>query len=168
MSGFLASIGSGAISATLGPLLGRLVDLIPDPVEKAKAAAEAQNKLLDADAAIIAAQNATNLEEAASESIFVSGWRPAVGWICGIALAWQVILQPFLSFGVNLFGYHPILPTVDSSFISLLLIPMLGLGAARTVEKIQGVSTPPPAVIKQLVRPHQSVLNLPSSPPGGN
>lgn len=159
----LDDVVSGLVSSTVGPLFNRLIDLIPDPVEKAKQAALIQQKLMDADAAMIAAQNAINLAEASNQSLFVSGWRPAVGWVCGFGLAWQVIFEPFLAFAINAFGYNPTLPVIDGSFVSTLLIPLLGLGAMKSAERIAGVSNEgqkPTQTV--MVRPAQAVLDLPS------
>lgn len=141
MSGLLAELGSGLISTTFGPLLNRLVDLIPDPAERAKQAAALEKEIRDADQAIIMAQNATNLEEAKSDSIFVSGWRPFVGWILAATLAWQLLISQMIAFILNSFGYDPKLPVLDGSYISMLLIPLLGLGVARTYEKSQGITS---------------------------
>lgn len=154
----------GVVSSALGPLLSRLIDLIPDPAEKARQAAIAQQQLMAADAAIIAAQNATNLAEAQNKNLFVSGWRPFVGWVCGAGLAWQVVFEPFLAFGLNAFGYHPTLPQIDSGWITALLIPLLGLGAMKSVERIYGVSNEGQSPSQTVVMvPHQSTLALPSA-----
>lgn len=138
MSGVL-SILTGGVSQLVGPVVSRLLDLIPDPVQKAQMAAAAQQALMDADAKMEAAQAAIDANEAASNNLFVAGWRPAVGWVCALALGWMVLIQPIGQWVCALFGYTPKFPTLDSSFITLLLIPMLGLGTARTVEKMSGV-----------------------------
>jgi len=131
----------GVISTALGPLFTRLIDLIPDPAEKARQAALLQQQLMAADAAMISQQNAINLAEAGNANIFVAGWRPMVGWVCAMGLGWQVIAAPFLTFVVNALGYYPTLPAIDSSYISMLLIPLLGLGALRTVERLGKVNS---------------------------
>ncbi len=74
-----------------------------------------------------------NKIEAASKSLFVSGWRPGVGWVCLLALAVNHLLLPI----VNIFT--PI-PQIDDSSLMAILIPLLGIGAYRTVEKIKGVA----------------------------
>ena len=73
-----------------------------------------------------------NSKEASHRSVFVAGWRPAIGWICGLALLYSTILAPILGIGVTV-------PRVDSSLLTSVLIGMLGLGAMRTVEKTKGV-----------------------------
>jgi hypothetical protein len=82
-----------------------------------------------------------NKVEAASPNTFIAGWRPAVGWVCVVALAYAFVLQPFAQFAlaafhVNLTGPLPTLNT--TTLVEGLLIPMLGLGALRTYEKVTG------------------------------
>lgn len=83
------------------------------------------------------AQAATNTEEAKHGSVFVAGWRPAVGWVCAAGLAAQVILLPLLS---GLFG---LTFPFDTELLLLTMSGMLGIGAMRTYEKVQGVETTP-------------------------
>ncbi len=97
--------------------------------------AQLQNKIQDA----ITAQIEVNKQEAASPSVFVAGWRPAIGWICGSGLAVQFIINPLFTWGANL-AKHPVgFPSLDMGSLMTLLLGMLGLGAMRTVEKVQGV-----------------------------
>ena len=74
-----------------------------------------------------------NKVEAAHKSLFVSGWRPAIGWICGLSLLYSTILSPIL-------GIWFTVPPVDSSLLTTVLMGMLGLGAMRTVEKTKSVA----------------------------
>lgn len=74
-----------------------------------------------------------NKVEAAHKSLFVSGWRPAIGWICGLALLYSTILAPIL-------GIWFIVPPVDSSLLTSVLMGMLGLGAMRSYEKKNNVA----------------------------
>ncbi len=77
-----------------------------------------------------------NKEEAKSVNWFVAGWRPAVGWICGIALFYAAVLEPVARFfAVVLFGYIGAFPEIDTDLSMQILLGMLGLAAARTVEK---------------------------------
>lgn len=125
----------------LGPIVDKLVGLIPDPEAQAKAKAEAMAQFMAALSAADDAQNKINLAEASSPSMFVAGARPFIMWVCGFGLAWQVLGAPFLTWGLNAAGYHPELPVLDTSWISVLLIPMLGLGGMRTIEKLNGAQT---------------------------
>ena len=74
-----------------------------------------------------------NKVEAAHKSLFVSGWRPAIGWICGLALLYSTILAPIL-------GIWFTVPPVDSSLLNSVLMGMLGLGAMRSYEKKNNVA----------------------------
>jgi hypothetical protein len=84
------------------------------------------------------AQLAVNEKEAQSSSLFVAGWRPAIGWVCALALAYQFILRPLGIFTAQSLG-HPIAtpPGLDDTLWQLLF-GMLGLGSLRTFEKVKG------------------------------
>jgi len=71
--------------------------------------------------------------------LFVSGWRPFVGWTCGVALAYHFILEPFIKFIVVINGVDVELPAFDFSQLSSILMGMLGLGGLRTYEKMKKV-----------------------------
>lgn len=86
------------------------------------------------------AQMEVNKAEAAHKSIFVAGWRPFVGWTCGVALAYHFILAPILQFSLALAGYEQELPKFDFSQLSTILMGLLGLGGLRTWEKMNGVA----------------------------
>ena len=73
-----------------------------------------------------------NKVEAAHKSLFIAGWRPAIGWCCGFALMYSTILSPIL-------GIWFAVPPVDGSLLTTVLMGMLGLGAMRTTEKLKGV-----------------------------
>lgn len=85
-----------------------------------------------------------NKVEAASSSLFVAGWRPFVGWVCGISLGYNFILEPFIQF-LAVLGQIPFditkLPVLDSGELMSLLMSLLGLGAMRSYDKTQGTST---------------------------
>ncbi len=96
---------------------------------------------LAADTGLERAQMVVNQAEAANKSIFVAGWRPAVGWVCAAAFGYQYVIAPLASFVATLAG-HPIpLPHLDLSNLMPILLGMLGLGFARTAEKIKGVNS---------------------------
>jgi len=117
------------------------------PELKAKLQAELTEGNLDLEKAELAAQVGAmqgqleiNKQEAASANWFVAGWRPAVGWVCVLGLFWAYVLEPFVEFGlINFKGKLPDgIPHLDTgTLISGLLIPLLGLGAMRTVEKLR-------------------------------
>lgn len=90
------------------------------------------------------AQAAINQQEASSSSLFVAGWRPFVGWCCGAAFAYAFVLQPLAVFLLTVCKVPldpKTLPQLDISGFMPVLLGMLGLGAMRTYEKVQGAST---------------------------
>lgn len=137
------------------PILGiidagmKIIDkVIPDPEarDKAKIALlEAQQRgeleELRVRQAPALAQIEVNKTEAASANIFVSGWRPAVGWVCVAAVLWHFVLVDFLVFALSLFGATiQAMPQLDIQELLGLLFAMLGIGTMRSVEKINGVA----------------------------
>lgn len=127
---------------------GKLIErFFPDPVkageaklELAKMAASGELAQLTADTAIATAQSSTNTEEAKSANIFVSGWRPFIGWVCGSGLAFQFIIAPIATWATMLAGKTVAFPALDMGTLITLLAGMLGLGAMRTTEKIKGAA----------------------------
>lgn len=85
------------------------------------------------------AQIELNKEEAKNPSLFVSGWRPSVGWICSFALGYHFILEPLISYILAIAGYDINPPSFDFSQLSTILMGMLGLGGLRSYEKFKGV-----------------------------
>lgn len=101
-----------------------------------------QAKLLEglkAETTLALGQLEVNKIEAASDDPFKSGWRPAVGWVCVLALAYQFLGQPLLQWGSGIGGY-PAPPTLELSDLMTILLGMLGLSGLRTAEKFRGVS----------------------------
>lgn len=124
----------------IGPAATLLTDVIdrifPDKDAQAAQRAELMLKAQQIDAELAQSQLAVNQAEAANNSIFVAGWRPFVGWVCGSAFAYHYVLQPFLGFLMANAGHQVILPAFDMSALSEVLMGMLGLGALRTTEKM--------------------------------
>ena len=85
------------------------------------------------------AQIDLNKQEAAHKSMFVAGWRPFVGWTCGVALAYHFVLSPILAFVLVLAGVDTPMPEFEFSQLSTILMGMLGLGGLRSYEKMKGV-----------------------------
>ena len=101
---------------------------------------EAEKQQLAAAVMVIQGQLDINKAEAASPSIFVSGWRPAIGWVCGAACAWNWIGLPVAMFIAGYTGHTLSLAPADITEMMPILLGMLGLGGLRTVEKINGVA----------------------------
>ena len=142
---------SGLFSAAQS-LIGRF---FPDPEKQA----EAQRALLqmqqNGELALLASETdlaklqiQTNVEEAKHANIFVSGWRPAVGWTCAAAFAYSYVLLPFAQFLVFTFGTSEMVsqlklaPKLELSEMLPVLLGMLGLSGLRTTERIKGVIPP--------------------------
>ena len=124
----------------IGAAAQKLIDLIPDPNARAKAAEEYQREVLAMAAKAEADQRDINRTEAQHASIFVSGWRPAIGWVCAAALGFQYLLRPLLSWAGGVWWPElPPLPGLDANLWELMF-GMLGLGSLRTFEKSKGVA----------------------------
>ena len=131
----------GLIDNLIGPVAGILERVIPDKSQAAKLAHEIATMSDKMAHEQVLAQLEVNKIEAASGSLFKSAWRPAIGWICGLALFWSFILQPFLVFFLLVFGVDlPPLPEVGTADLMPILLGMLGLGGLRSYEKVQKVT----------------------------
>jgi ABC-type sulfate transport system permease component len=115
--------------------------VLPDKAANDAAKAQLVQMQLSGELAQITGQLEVNKVEAASSSMFVAGWRPFVGWVCGSGLAYQFIARPLLMFVVALFGHPVVAPELDMGTLLTLLLGMLGLAGARTFEKVNGVAS---------------------------
>lgn len=80
-----------------------------------------------------------NLAEAQNRSVFIAGWRPAVGWVCAGAFGYSYIVQPFLTFALAAFHRDvSAVPHLDLSGMMPVLLGMLGLAGLRSYDKTQG------------------------------
>lgn len=144
----------------------------PDQVDRV-AEAEATFRLRAAELAAqaFAGQVEVDKVEAASGSLFVAGWRPALGWILDAGLAWGLVVQPVVFGLVRLLHPDVVAPVLDLSVIVPLVVGMLGLGSFRTIEKLRGVQTRrigaapavqpvpvPPVVVQQPAAPPAAVV----------
>ena len=130
------------IKSLIGPILGPLIDRIPDPNERARAKEAAEASMIAAMTALVQGQLEINKAEAQHASIFVAGWRPAIGSICGLALLWNFVLQPLMLWGVWLVPEYVDIataPKLDTAELMTVLLGMLGLGGLRTYERRVGV-----------------------------
>lgn len=88
-------------------------------------------------------QIAVNTEEAKHASIFVAGWRPFIGWVGGVGLAYSFVFAPFIEFIARLFGYSGVMPEPDAAQLLTLVLSMLGVGAMRSYDKSKGTAALP-------------------------
>ena len=132
----------GPVSEVINTVLKRILPAEKmSETERAKLEAEILLELSKQDWSAAQAQLEINKQEAKHESVFVSGWRPFVGWVCGSALAYHFVLQPSLVFFIALFKWQvPPLPAFDMDSLLIVLLGMLGLGGMRTYEKFKGVN----------------------------
>jgi hypothetical protein len=114
--------------------------LWPDPAQAAAAKLELFKLQQSGELAVITGQMEINKNEAVNPSVFVSGWRPFIGWVCGSACAWNWVGLP-LAKAIAVYHQVPFaLAPADLSEMMPVLIGLLGLGGLRTLEKIQGVA----------------------------
>jgi hypothetical protein len=101
---------------------------------------EAEKQQLAAAVMVVQGQMDINKVEAANPSVFVSGWRPFIGWVCGGACAWNWIGLPIAKLAAVILGHSIDLSPADLTEMMPVLLGMLGLGGLRTLEKFKGVS----------------------------
>lgn len=131
----LGSFGIGGVIEAVGKVAG---DLVTTDKERMTADLEAYKAETDR----MQGQVETNKIEAASSSLFVSGARPAVMWICAFALAYASVIEPIARFVAMVwFGYSGDFPVIDTDLTMQVLIGVLGLGAYRSFEKAKGVAS---------------------------
>lgn len=124
----------------------KVIDKIwPDPAQRDAAKLELLKMQQAGDLAQLAAdtnlmieQLKVNQAEAQNPSVFVSGWRPGVGWICVGACGWNWIGLPIVKLGLAIAGHQINLAPADLTEMLPILMGMLGLGGLRTIEKLQG------------------------------
>jgi hypothetical protein len=130
----IVPIISGVLAAAK-PILERF---FPDPAKRLQF--EIEMRQLDLES--LREQIEVNKIEAAHPSVFVSGWRPFIGWVGGVGLAWQFIIAPIVTTGFAMYSpWTPSLPVLDSNGTLMALVTaLLGIGAMRSYDKSQGTS----------------------------
>ena len=128
----------------LAPLLDigkTLLDrFVPDPEKKREAEAQFLQMAMEGELKQVIAQLEINAKEAAHPSIWVAGWRPAVGWVGALGLFYATIGQPMLAWVSAAKGW-PVPPDLNVDLLWVTLSGMLGIGGLRTYEKAKGVAT---------------------------
>ena len=129
------------LQALIGPVTGLLDKFIEDKDQKAQLAHDLATMAQRHAQELSKGQLEINAAEAKHRNIFVAGWRPFIGWTCGVALAWHFVISPFVIFGASMAGVElPELPEFDMGSLMTVLMGMLGLGGLRTFEKAKGLS----------------------------
>lgn len=139
----------GALDSLIGggvfDVLGKAIDRIWPDKEKAdqiklemfKLEREGALEELKVNLELAQSQNQVNQAEASNGNLFVSGWRPFIGWICGVGLLYQFLIIPVLTVILQAEQITNVIPPhLDDNTLMTLLFGMLGLGAFRTTEKI--------------------------------
>ena len=129
------------LQALIGPVAGLLDKFIEDKDTKNALAHEISTMAERHAQELAKGQLEVNKVEAASKSMFVAGWRPAVGWVCAIAFAYHFIIKDLIIFGCSFAGIDiPELPEFDMGTLLTVLGGMLGIGGLRTYEKQKGIT----------------------------
>jgi len=128
------------IEQLIAPVSTLLDKVIPDADERNRLAHEIATLAERQSHEIAKAQIAVNQKEAGHQSIFISGWRPSVGWVCCLGLASNYIFIPVANFVLVVSGSAIVIPALDLSEMMPVLLGMLGLGGLRSWEKTKGVA----------------------------
>lgn len=129
-------MGIPIIGDVLG-IVGNVIEkIVPDKEKAATMKHEIAMSLVNSDLA----QMDINKQEATHPNVFVSGWRPAVGWICVMALFFNYILSPIASWACAIWLPEITLPSLDISELMTLLFGLLGMGTLRSYDKAQGTA----------------------------
>lgn len=128
--------GIGEVATAVTSIVNKIW---PDATQAQKDALQREMTQLQMEQAMAQMQADTNKAEAGNASMFVAGWRPFIGWVCGSGLAYQFMLEPLATWVAALAGHPVVMPALDLSTLMTLLLGMLGLGGMRTVEKLNGI-----------------------------
>tara|TARA_R110002020_G_scaffold387205_1_gene597914 strand:+ start:60 stop:449 length:390 start_codon:yes stop_codon:yes gene_type:complete len=123
------------VAQLVGPVTGLLDKFIEDKDQKAMLAHKIATMSEEHHQDLMKAQIEVNKVEAASSNLFVAGWRPFIGWTCGLGMFGNFITIPFSNFVLALIGIDIVIPLVPLETMMPVLMGMLGLGAMRSYEK---------------------------------
>ena len=127
------------IESLIGPVTGLLDKFVEDKDQKARLAHEVATMAQRHAQELAKAQLEVNKVEAAHKSLFVSGWRPAVGWCCVLDMMGNFMVIPFTNFVLALLAIEVTIPLIDLETMMPVLMGMLGLGGLRSYERVKGV-----------------------------
>ena len=128
------------IENLIQPVAGLLDKFIEDKDQKAMLAHEVATMAERHAQELAQAQLEVNKVEAAHKSLFVSGWRPAVGWCCVLGMFGNFIIIPLANFSLALSMVDVSIPLIELETMMPVLMGMLGLGAMRSYEKVKQVA----------------------------
>jgi hypothetical protein len=142
MASLVANLLSGGLLSGISGLINTIRGRSPeDAMKLAELAGKYQSEILQADVQAQQAQMDINKAEAASASVFVAGWRPFIGWVCGGSFAINFAIGPLASWGSALFGHPVVFPVLNMTDMMPVLLGMLGLGSMRSYEKVNGIKS---------------------------
>lgn len=131
----------------IGAIVAAVGGVIDDLHTSDKERLDAEIELRKIDAGLLQGQMEVNKVEASSSSLFVAGWRPAIGWIGAVALGYQFLLYPLLVWAWTLLQARGLVPgnlqpppMLDTEALWVVLSGMLGIAGLRSVEKVKGVA----------------------------
>ena len=127
------------LNSLIGPVTGLLDKFIEDKDKKNQIAYELSTMAEKHAQELLKGQLEVNKTEAAHKSLFVAGWRPAIGWVCVLGMAGNFITIPITNMILELIGSGVTVPLIPTAEMMPILMGMLGLGAMRTVEKTKNV-----------------------------
>lgn len=133
-----------AILAAAAPLIAKALDLIPDGNAREAAKEAMETAVINAATKAQELQLQINLAEAGHSSVFVAGWRPFIGWVCGVGFLWEFLLYPLATWAAmsGLLGPDVVIPVLPTNGNLLeLTLGMLGMAGLRTWEKSRGINT---------------------------
>lgn len=141
MGNVISDLASGAAGGLLGGI-GKLAKDIRTAITgiDPEKAAELTKQLAELESTAMLAQTKINEIEAASPSLFVSGWRPAMGWTCVLAFVYNYIIGPMGELVMELLHTGVAMPVLDMATMLPVLLGMLGLGTMRSFEKYNEVA----------------------------
>tara|TARA_B110000879_G_scaffold182543_1_gene240639 strand:+ start:673 stop:1068 length:396 start_codon:yes stop_codon:yes gene_type:complete len=128
------------LQTLIGPVASLLEKFIPDKDLRSRLSHEIATMAEKNAHEQIKAQLEINKTEAQHNSLFVSGWRPAVGWTCCLGMAANFLIIPMTNFALALASSNISIPLIDLETMLPVLLGMLGLGGMRSFEKSKGVS----------------------------
>jgi len=128
------------LQTLIGPVASLLEKFIPDKDLRSRLSHEIATMAEKNAHEQIKAQLEINKTEAQHNSLFVSGWRPAVGWTCCLGMAANFLIIPMTNFALALASSNITIPLIDLETMLPVLLGMLGLGGMRSFEKSKGVS----------------------------